>query len=136
MRPCWCSDVAPVYKWTDNAGIGKAMDAEGRRMEIVAQLAAARTVERFVLKLTNARTLDANRQDLAQMVYEVLLTFDCDRIIDMAESDVLTHYIVRIIHRWWHYPRTKYSRTIINPREVAVGVLQDFANMEDKGNDD
>lgn len=66
--------------------------------EIVAELARGKVVEEIVGNVSGFRSpLPPNLQDLAQMVYEVILTYDREKIKDMHENGRLRFFIVRVV---------------------------------------
>lgn len=84
-------------------------------MEIVEQLARDKVVEEMVRRITrgpSADGLNANGKDLAQMVYEVLLTYDEDKVVDLYESGALGFFIVRVIKLQAFSPRSTFYYTI------------------------
>lgn len=67
----------------------------GRKYEIVDALARGRVVERMVRRIVG-RQLD-DLEDLAQMVYVILLEYDEDKIIDLEEHNQMRFFIARVI---------------------------------------
>lgn len=67
------------------------------RFEIVETLAREQRVETFIRNVARTSRLAPDLQDLAQMVYLALLTYDEDKIIDLWESDAIDFFIARII---------------------------------------
>ncbi len=70
---------------------------EDKRRRIVEELARSRGIERVVCNVARAHSLNADLSDLSQMVYEVLLEYRADRIVELNESGALGFFIVRII---------------------------------------
>lgn len=67
------------------------------RSEIVETLARQQRVETFIRNVARTSRLAPDLQDLAQMVYLALLTYDEDKIVDLWESDAIDFFIARII---------------------------------------
>lgn len=67
------------------------------RFEIVETLARGQRVETFIRNVARTSRLAPDLQDLAQMVYLALLTYDEDKIVDLWESDAIDFFIARII---------------------------------------
>lgn len=67
------------------------------RYEIVETLAREQRVETFIRNVARTSRLAPDLQDLAQMVYLALLTYDEDKIVDLWESDAIDFFIARII---------------------------------------
>lgn len=67
------------------------------RLEIVDRLGREKRVERFIMNTARTSRLAADLQDLAQMVYVALLTYDEDKIVDLWEHDEIDYFIARIV---------------------------------------
>lgn len=67
------------------------------KYEIVETLARQQRVETFIRNVARTSRLAPDLQDLAQMVYLALLTYDDDKIVDLWESDAIDFFIARII---------------------------------------
>lgn len=67
------------------------------RFEIVETLARQQRVETFIRNVARTSRLAPDLQDLAQMVYLALLTYDEDKIVDLWESDAIDFFIARVI---------------------------------------
>lgn len=67
------------------------------KYEIVEKIARAQRVETFIRNVARTSRLAPDLQDLAQMVYVALLTYDEDKIVDLWESDAMDFFIARII---------------------------------------
>lgn len=67
------------------------------KREIVERLAREQRVEEFIRNVAHTSRLAPDLQDLAQMVYLALLTYDEDKIVDLWESDAIDFFIARII---------------------------------------
>lgn len=76
---------------------------------IVAELARARVVEEIVGNVSGFRSsLPPDLQDLAQMVYEVLLNYDSRKIEEMHECGQLRFFIARIITNQFRSSNSPY----------------------------
>lgn len=67
------------------------------RQEIVEQVAKEKRVEQFIRNVAHVKDLPPDLQDLAQMVYLALLTYDEDKIVDLWANDELGFFIARIV---------------------------------------
>lgn len=70
------------------------------RTEIVEELGRRKAVEEMVSRITRGTGysgLDQNGKDLVQMVYEILLTYDEEKIVDLWDCGQLQFFIARII---------------------------------------
>lgn len=67
------------------------------KYEIVERIARQQRVETFIRNMARTSRLAPDLQDLAQMVYLALLTYDEDKIVDLWESDAIDFFIARII---------------------------------------
>lgn len=84
------------------------------RADIVEVLAKNKVVEGIVANICKAskNILSDNLQDLCQMVYEVLLTYREDMIIDLYRNCQLTYFIVRIVKNQYESTTSPYYREI------------------------
>lgn len=79
--------------------------------EIVAELARGRVVEEIIGNVSGFRSsLPPDLQDLAQMVYEVLLNYDDRKIKEMHEYGQLRFFIARIITNQFRSSNSPYHR--------------------------
>ena len=67
------------------------------RNEIVEQIAREKRVENYIRNVAHTSRLAQDLQDLAQMVYLTLLTYDEDKILDLWENDELGFFIARVV---------------------------------------
>ena len=75
--------------------------------EVIRVIAEERRVEQIVqniCKRSNMPELD----DLAQMVYEILLNYDERLIMDLWDNEQINFFIVRIIKTQWESPRSTF----------------------------
>lgn len=85
------------------------------KAEIVETLAKEKAVERMVLRITrgaSASALDANGKDLAQMVYQIILEYDEDKVVDLWEHGEIGFFLARIIQRQAFYNHSEFYGTI------------------------
>lgn len=66
-----------------------------KRAEIIEEIANTRYVERLVKNICHSSAPELD--DLSQMIYEILLTYDEAKIIDLYENRQLGFFIVRVI---------------------------------------
>lgn len=66
-----------------------------KREEIIEEIANARYVERLIKNICHSSAPELD--DLSQMIYEILLTYDEAKIIDLYENRQLGFFIVRVI---------------------------------------
>ena len=96
--------------------------------EIVATIGREQRVERIVCRIAGRDTLTADLEDLAQMVYLILLEYPEDKIQDLWDCDAIYFLIVRLVI---HNLRSKTSRYY-----YAIKVFQqrttDLAGLEFK----
>lgn len=69
---------------------------KSRKYEIVEALAVDRTVEAMIANIAH-RPMSPDLEDLAQMVYLVLLEYDEDKIVDLWEHEQMQYFIARIV---------------------------------------
>lgn len=86
------------------------------RDDIVSQLAREKVIEKMCVNIAKHK-LDDDLQDLAQMTYEVLLTYDKERIESMHRAGQLPFFIARVImnqfrsdHSDYHIQVRKFAR--------------------------
>lgn len=78
---------------------------------IVAELARGKVVEGIIGNVSGFRSsLPPDLQDLAQMVYEVLLNYDSGKIEEMHECGQLRFFIARIITNQFRSSNSPYHR--------------------------
>ena len=67
------------------------------KAEIVARLGKERRVEEIIQRIAGVDCLTADLQDLAQMIYLILLEYDADKLADLWESGALNFLLVRLV---------------------------------------
>lgn len=85
------------------------------RNEIVEALGRQRRVEYFV-RIYARRPLDADLQDLSQIVYLSLLRMDEDKLVDLWDSGDIDFYLRRVIRTQLFGNRSDYEREILRFR--------------------
>lgn len=68
----------------------------GNKSEIIASLAKERMVEKMIENISH-QTLSSDLQDLAQMVYLILLEYDEDKILELDRLGQMRFFVARII---------------------------------------
>lgn len=79
--------------------------------EIIEELAGDRVVERIIENVAH-RQLNRDTQDLAQMIYLALLTYDEAKIIDLYENEELNYFIVAIVRNQYNSATSPYYQQI------------------------
>lgn len=97
------------------------------RRDIVAALARERTVEAICSRIAGADPLPPELQDLCQNVYVTLLTYDEDKIIDLAQTDAIRFFIARILINQYRSKSSPFYKTFRQyyRRNVLEGVFND-----------
>lgn len=65
--------------------------------KIVGKMAECRIVEDLILNVTHTSSLDADRGDLAQIIYLALMQTDDSKLEQLETSGEMNFYIVRMI---------------------------------------
>lgn len=76
--------------------------------EVIRIIAEERRVEQIVQNICK-RTDMPELDDLAQMMYEILLRYDDRLILDLWEHEQINFFIVRIIKTMWESPRSTFN---------------------------
>ncbi len=100
------------------------------RDDIVAQLARERVVEKMCVNVAKHK-LDANLQDLSQMTYEILLTYDEDRVVKMYNEGQLPFFIARIIMNQYQSDRSPFHIQVRKHSQKSVSLLDSDIDVED-----
>lgn len=93
--------------------------------EIAAALAKERRVETMVQNIAHAAALTQDLQDLCQMVYLLLLTYDPDKIVDLWENEQINFFLARIIRTNLTSPRSPYAAQITRFRQRSKPIPSD-----------
>lgn len=89
--------------------------------EIVGALARDRRVEGIVGRIAANDPRKADLDDLAQMVYVILLEMPEDLLRDLYENGQENYYIARIVKNQY-YQKRQWYREIRRPREREVPI--------------
>lgn len=81
------------------------------RTEVVARIAREQRVEVMACNIAHS-PLSQELKDLCQMVYETLLTYDEDKIVDLWESGAINFFIARVLVNQYRSPRSPYHNLI------------------------
>lgn len=95
---------------------------------MVEQLGRSRAVEDMVSRIVcGGRELTANARDLVQMVYEIVLTYDEDKIVDLWENGQLGYFVARIIRTQAFSTKSPYWYAIrrFSSRSEELGQIPD-----------
>ena len=99
-------------------------------MQIISQIATERRVEKMVATICH-KDLDADLKDLCQMVYQILLEYDDDKIIDLwANGRQMDYFLARIIVNQYKSDRSTWYWTIcrFRSKSVCMGVGADITD--------
>lgn len=101
------------------------------RREIVSELAKHRVVEVMVCNIARAN-MNADLQDLAQMVYLILLEYDEDKILDLYENDQIRYFIARIIMNQYNSSTSPFYKLFKERqnRSKEIGICEFFIEDE------
>jgi len=88
------------------------------KMDIIAELAEDRTVERMVLGYVHRYELTYDLQDLCQLIYVALMGKPAREIQRMYHAKELTNYIGGIIRHQVNSTSSEYYYTIIRPQKT------------------
>lgn len=96
-------------------------------MEIIERIAKDRLVEAMVRNIVKKGSLSADMQDLAQMVYLVLLEYDAGKIVEIWTRGEIRFFIARIILNQLNSTSSPFYRTVrkLSVRAVPIEPLQD-----------
>lgn len=78
------------------------------REEVIEEFAKERYVEKIVKNICKSSAPEL--LDLAQMVYEILLTYDETKIIDLYENGQLGFFIVRVVKNQYYSNTSPFYR--------------------------
>jgi len=88
------------------------------KYEIIEDIARRRQVEDTVSNIAHS-PLTADLQDLAQMVYVILLEYDDDKIADLWENNQMGFFIARIILNQFRSKHSPWHDLIRKPRTLS-----------------
>lgn len=105
------------------------------KVAVIREIAEVRMVETIVASVAHRkeRGLDADLQDLCQMVYLTLLEYEEDKILDLYENKQMQFFIVRIVLNQLKYnPHSRYRILIRRFKERSVSLGADIAEAEER----
>lgn len=92
------------------------------RDEIVTKIARERVVEKMCVNIAKHK-FDHDLQDLSQMVYEVLLTYDEERVVKMYQAKQLPFFIARVIMNQYKSDRSDFHIQIRKHSRNTLSLL-------------
>lgn len=99
------------------------------RREIVEQLAREQRVETMLRNIAKT-PITADLQDLCQMVYLTLLTFDESKIVDLWERDEINFFIARILMNQYQSVKSPFY-ALYRKRQRKQVPIEDYLNIAD-----
>ena len=94
------------------------------RREIAEALAKEGRVERIILSVTHSRAMNADLQDLAQIVYLAILEYDEDKIKDLWESNAMDFFIVRLVMNQYRSRHSPFRDAITRFRSITEDIRE------------
>ena len=94
------------------------------RREIAEALAKEGRVERIILSVTHSRAMNADLQDLAQIVYLAILEYDEDKIKDLWESNAMDFFIVRLVMNQYRSSHSPFRDAITRFRSITEDIRE------------
>ena len=91
------------------------------RTEIIAEIGKERMVETMCQAITH--TSGADIDDLAQMVYVILLGYDEAKIREMWDSGQIRFFIARVIMNQYNSPRSTFHYAIRRFRSRSTELI-------------
>lgn len=105
------------------------------KKQIISQLAEQRAVEDICQNVAHVRSMSADVQDLAQLVYVVLLEYPEEKVRAMWQAGSLRFFVSRIVMNQYRCPRSTFRKIVsefgprreeINPETfTAVSVIME-----------
>lgn len=80
------------------------------REEIIEEIANARYVEQLAKNICHSSAPEID--DLAQIVYEILLTYDEQKIVELYDNNQLGFFIVRVIKNQYFSNTSPYYQEL------------------------
>lgn len=99
------------------------------RREIVEQLAREQRVETMLRNIAKT-PITADLQDLCQMVYLTLLTFDESKIVDLWEKEQINFFIARILMNQYQSVKSPFY-ALFRKRQRKQVPIEDYLNIAD-----
>lgn len=103
------------------------------KKEIVEDLARRRAVETMVQNIAH-QSLTADLQDLAQMVYLVLLEYDEEKIMDLWRNEQMDFFIARIIINQYRSNNSPFHTIFRKYRSLSEDITGKDYTDENEGN--
>lgn len=97
------------------------------RQEIVERVAREQRVETILRNIAKA-PVEGDLEDLCQMVYLILLTFDEDKIIDLWERDEINFFIARILMNQYQSVKSPFFATYRKRQRKQVPI-EDYMDL-------
>lgn len=88
------------------------------KAQIIEDLARRRRVETLCKRIAHEKTLTDDLKDLSQGVYLILLEYDEDKLVGLAERGSLIFFIVRIILHQYLNPYGAYRKQVRRVRSI------------------
>lgn len=90
--------------------------------EIVDRLARERCVEKMIANISKT-PLDQDLQDLAQIVYLIILLYDEAKILDLWEHNEIRYFIARVVITQMRAKRSAFDIAIKRFQRLTVPLI-------------
>lgn len=90
------------------------------KAEYIEHLAKLRTVEKIILNYTHSSKLKYDLQDLAQMVYMILLEYNENVIKRLQDNGEINRFIVGIIRKQYDSCSSPYYNDIVRLNRIST----------------
>lgn len=100
------------------------------RREIVEQLAREQRVETMLRNIAKT-PITADLQDLCQIVYLTLLTFDESKIVDLWEKEQINFFIARILMNQYQSVKSPFY-ALYRKRQRKQVPIEDYMDIADE----
>lgn len=122
-----CGD-ARLRKVTDKEGL--IFQSVGNKYDIVNTIARKRMVETMIANIAH-QSLSSDLQDLAQMVYVILLEYDDEKVIDLWENKQMKFFIARIIINQFRSSNSPFHKIYRKYQDKSVDITgMDFIDED------
>lgn len=101
------------------------------KAEIVELLAADGVVEQMCKAIAHQGSLTPDLEDLAQIVYLILLDYDEAKIVDLWETGAIRFFLARVIKMQYCGNRTEYFKQVRKFRLQAENI-NEYIRKNDK----
>lgn len=116
-------------------GIGKNDISMMERREVVELIARERRVERIVENIARRPIGEPALQDLAQMVYAIMLEYDADKVVEMYEAGQINFFIVRIVLNQYNSTNSAFYKLfrkfLAKSREISYKMAESYENKQE-----